>query len=131
MYAVLLMTRSGHLFTTGDRHQQTHALAYKQTREVGWKKKIKKKRKDGRTQYQGLFTVATITAHPPLPPPPLPPFHRHTSSRSHQAKCICQRRSGPDGENTFPEISVTYICEGTCSEAHTHAHTLFILAVDS
>lgn len=56
--------------------------------------------------------------------PPLP--HRHTHPHSPTRQMHLPAKIRPDRENTFPEISVTYICEQTRSEAHTQTDVMSV-----
>lgn len=53
--------------------------------------------------------------------PPLP--HRRTHPHSPTRQMHLPAKIRPERENTFPEISVTYICEQTRSQARTHTNT--------
>lgn len=75
-----------------------------------------RKRKDGRTQYQGLFTVATITAHP---------FHRHTSPQSHQANASASEDPAWSREHFPRDISDVHMWANPLRSTHTHTRCLF------
>lgn len=114
VHAMLLEERSGHYsqaVTDIDGHMYWHATN---------KGSRQRKRQGGRTQYQWLFTVATITARTPHTPLP----HRHTHPHAPTRLMHLPAKIRPECENTFPEISVTYICEQTRSQACADTHTL-------
>lgn len=109
VYAVLLEERSGYyswVVTDIDGHMHRH------TNKHG-----KWTAKEGRRKNSILVTVYSCHNYsPPLP-------HRHTHPHSPTRQMHLPAKIRPDRENTFPEISVTYICEQTRSEAHTHTQT--------
>lgn len=99
------------LLTTGDRHQQTHALAYKQTREVDCER--------GKTEELNTRDCLQLLQ---LQPTPSTDTHPHSPTRQMHLPAKIR----PDRENTFPEISVTYICEQTpLRSTHTHIHAVY------
>ena len=108
---MLLHRRSGHYsqaVTDIDRHMHWHAT------NAGSRLR---KREEGRTQYQRLFTVATITAHP-FP-------HRRTHPHSPTRQMHLPAKIRPERGRTLSQRYQwrTYVSKHARKHAHTHTHT--------
>ena len=116
---MLLHRRSGHYsqaVTDIDRHMHWHAT------NAGSRLR---KREEGRTQYQRLFTVATITAHPfphrrTHPHSPTRQMHLPTKIRPERGRTLSQRYQWR-----------TYVSKHARKHAHTHTHTHELMSCQS
>ena len=100
------------LLTGGDRHGRTHALARNKRG-----KSTAREREEGRTQYQRLFTVATITARP-FP-------HRRTHPHSPTRQMHLPAKIRPERGRTLSQRYQwrTYVSKHARKHAQTHTHT--------
>lgn len=116
VHAMLLEERSGHYseaVTDIDRHMHWHATNAGSTQ---WK------REEGRTQYQWLFTVATITA---------PSIQTHTSRQSHQANASASEDPAWVREHFPRDISDVHVRANTLTSTDRQTHTHKLMSCQS